>query len=203
MDKIDADNQITQKINKKKKLFYIIGGIVILIIIIVIISSAGEDKESEIIQSPQQETKEKIQSEIKEYNLQFTAEHISNRTFRVIGTTDLPNGSKIHITIYDEDYFNYDDANPEWRFENLTYFGESTAVVGEKFDKTLTASEMEAPLKSDKYEVEVSFNPRAQATNIKDIVGADGEYLAGEFIKYSDVDDFVMLETSKLIELKK
>lgn len=183
-----------------KKLLYIIGGIIILIIIIVIIAGSGEKKETELTEQPQQTLQEQTQPEIKDYDIQFTAEHISGRTFKASGTTDLPDGAKIHITIYDENYFEYDEADSDWRLENLTYFGDSVIVKDGKFTRTLTASELEAPLKSDKYEVEVSFNPRAQTSNIKKIVGKDGEYLEGGLVN-NEIEGLTTLETSKIIIL--
>jgi len=184
-----------------KKLLYIISGIIILIIIIAIIAGGGEKKERELTEQSQQTPQEQTQPEIKDYDIQFTADHISGRTFEASGTTDLPDGAKIHITIYDENYFEYDEADSDWRLENLTYFGDSIIVKDGKFTKTLTASELEAPLKSDKYEVEVSFNPRAQTSNIKKIVGENREYLGGDLLDVRDAG-FTILETSKLISLK-
>ncbi len=183
-----------------KKLLYIIGGIIILIIAITIIAGGGEKKETELTEQPQQTPQEQIQPEIKDYDIQFTVEHISSRTFKASGTTDLPDGAKIHITIYDENYFEHDEADSDWRLENLTYFGDSVIVKDGKFTKTLMASELEAPLKSDKYEVEVSFNPRAQTSNIKKIVGKDGEYLGGGLVN-NEIEGLTTLETSKIIIL--
>jgi len=183
-----------------KKLLYIVGGIIILVIIIAIAGS-GEKKETELEQQSQSTPQEQVQPEITDYDIQFTAEHLGSRKFKVDGTTNLPNGAKIHITVYDEDYFEHDKADPDWRLENLTHFGDSAIVKNGKFAKTLTALAIEAPMKSDKYEVEVSFNPRAQTNSIKKIVGENGEYLGGNLLDVRDAG-FTMLETSKLVSLK-
>jgi len=183
-----------------KKLFYIVGGVIILVIIIAI-AGGGEKKETESEQQIQQTSQEQTQPEIKDYDIQFAAEHLIGRSFNVSGTTDLPNGAKIHITIYDENYFEYDEADSDWRLENLTYFVDSSIVKNGKFAKTLTALAIEAPMKSDKYEVEVSFNPRAQINSIKKIVGENGEYLGGDLLDVRDAG-FTMLETSKRVSLK-
>ena len=186
-----------------KKLLYIVGGIIVLIIIIAITSGNDEKKETELKQQSQStpQEQEQVQPEIKDYNLQFVAEHFGSRDFKIDGTTNLPDEAKIFITIYDEDYFEHDKADSDWRLENLTYFSDSAIVKNGKFVKTLTASVMEAPMKSDKYEIEVSFNPRAQTNNIKKIVGENGEYLGGDLLDVRD-NGFTMLETSKLITLK-
>lgn len=186
-----------------KKLLYIASGIIILIIIITITGGSDKKKETKLEQQPQStpQKQEQIQPEVKNYNIQFATEHLDGRNFKVDGTTNLPDGAKIYITIYDEDYFEHDKADSDWRLENLTYFGDSAIVKNGKFAKTLTASAMEAPMKSDKYEVEVSFNPRAQTNSIKRIVGENGEYLGGNLLDVRDAD-FTMLETSKLIILK-
>ncbi len=182
-----------------KKLIYIL---LFVGVLVVIGAGCGEKKETQPEQQLQASPQEQIQPEIKDYDIQFTAEHISGRTFKASGTTDLPDGAKIHITIYDENYFEYDEADSDWRLENLTYIGDSVIVKDGKFTKTLTASELEAPLKSDKYEVEVSFNPRAQTSSIKKIVGENGEYLGGELVN-TEIEDLTMLETTQLISLKK
>ena len=184
-----------------KKLIYIVVGIIVLIIVIVIINNRGEEK-VELEQESESKLQEQIQPEITDYDIQFTAEHISNRTFKVNGITDLPDGAKIHVTIYDEDYFKHDEADSEWRFENLSYFSDSAIVRNGEFNKTLTASEMETPLKSDKYEVEVSFNPRAQTSNIKNIVGKNGVYLSGKLLD-TEIEGLIIIKTIQLVSLKK
>ena len=187
-----------------KKLLYIIGGIIILIIVIVIIAGGGEKKETELTEQPQQTPQEQVQPEIKDYDIQFTAEHISSRSFKLNGTTNLPDGAIIWIKIYDEDYFKYDEVDSDWRLENLTYFGDTVIVKNGEFTKTLTASELEAPLKSDNYKVELCFNPRAhnQPSSIKKIVGENGEYLGGELVN-TEIEGLTVLETTQLISLKK
>ena len=55
-------------------------------------------------------------------------------------------------------------------------------------------------MKSDKYEVEASFNPRAQTSSIKRIVGENGEYLGGELVN-TDIEGLKMLEGLKIITL--
>jgi len=184
-----------------KKILYILGGIIILVIIIAI-AGGGEKKETELEQQLQSTPQEQVQPEITDYDIQFTAEHLGSRNFKVDGATNLPNGAKIYITIYDEDYSEHDKADSDWRLENLTHFGDSAIVKNGKFAKTLTASTIEAPLKSDKYKVEVYFNPRAQTSGIKKIVGENGEYLGGDILDIRDAG-FTMLETSRLISLKK
>ncbi len=184
-----------------KKLLYIIGGVAVLIIIIVVIANSGGKEETNLESESQPAPQEQAQPEVTDYSIQFTAEHISGRNLKVDGTTNLPNGAKVHITVYDEDYFKYDDADPDWRLENLTHFSDSVIVNDGNFAKTLTASEMEAPLKSDKYEVEVSFNPRSQSNNIKKIVGENGEYLGGELLD-TEIEGLTMLKTTQLISLK-
>ena len=183
-----------------KKLLYIVGGIIILVIIIAI-ASGGEKKETDLEQQSQSTPQEQVQPGITDYDIQFTAEHLGSRNFKVDGATNLPNGAKIHITIYDEDYFEHDKADPDWRLENLTHFGDLAIVKNGKFAKTLTALAIEAPMKSDKYKVEVSFNPRAQTSSIKKIVGENGEYIGGDLLDVRDAG-FTMLETSKQVSLK-
>jgi len=186
-----------------KKLLYIASGIIVLFIIIIFTSGNNEKKEIKLEQQPQStsQTQKQVHPKIKDYDIQFIAEHLGNRNFKIDGTTNLPDGAKIFITIYDEDYFKHDKADPDWRLENLTYFSDSVIVRNGKFNKTLTASEIEAPMKSDKYEIEISFNPRAQTSSIKKVVGENGEYLGGDLLDVKD-DGFTMLETSKLVTSK-
>jgi hypothetical protein len=181
-----------------KKLLYIFGGLIILMIIIAIVASGGEKEETA---QQQEKIQEQFQPKITDYDIQFTAEHLGIRKFKVSGTTNLPDGSKISIAIRDEDYSKYDTADSDWRFENLTSFGDSTTVTNGKFAKTLTASEIEAPLTSDKYEVELSLNPRGQSNDIKKIVGGNGEYLDGQLID-KKIEGLTILKTSNIITLK-
>ena len=182
-----------------KKIIYILFAI---IIIVLIGAGCGEKKETQSEQQLQASPQEQTQPEIKDYDIQFIAEHVSGRSFKVSGTTNLPDGAIIWIKIYDEDYFKYDEADSDWRLENLTYFGDTVIVKKGKFTKTLTASEIEAPLKSDNYKVEICFNPRAhnQPNSIKKIVGENGEYLGGELAEIQK-DGYTTLETSRLISL--
>lgn len=175
------------------------GGAIILVIVIIAIAGGG-NKETELKQQVQSTPQEQIQPEITDYDIQFTAEHLGSRNFTINGTTNLPDGAKIHITIYDEDYYEHDNTDTDWRLENLTHFGSSVIVKTGKFAKALTALAIEAPMKSNKYEVEISFNPRSQTSSIKKIVGGNGEYLGGDLIDIRDTG-FTMLEISKLITL--
>lgn len=190
----------------KKKGFKWIMGLVIVVIIVVIFSSDNEVpvEVEQQIQTEQKEAKiekDEVQIEKKTYEVTIDARYIGNRQFKVSGITDLPNNSKIHITIYDEDYFEHDDANVDWRFENLTYVSDSTIVSNGIFSATIVASEIEAPLKSERYTVEFSFNPRSQSNSIKKIVGNNGEYLGGTFIDNS-VNGLTMLETKTSVTLE-
>jgi len=175
---------------------FIIGKLMVLIMLIFIVSgcTTSENKQTQLepIKEP----------EITKYSIDFTAKHISSRSFEVTGTTNLPSNSKIHITIYNEDYFEHDDADQDWRLENLTYFEDSTTVNNGKFTKTVAGTEIEAPMKSEKYKVEVSFNPRAQNNSIKNIVGENGEYLDGNLLDNS-ISGLKMLKTSTIVGLKK
>jgi len=181
-----------------KKLLYIVGGIIILIVVIAIVGCGNGKKGTE--------SEQQSQSEIIDYDIQFTAEHLGSKNFKVDGTTNLPDGAKIEITIYDENYSQYDTptslADEDWRLENLTFISDSTIVKNGTFTEILIGLAIGAPLKSDKYEVEVSFNPRAQTSSIKKIVGENGEYLGGDLLlEYRDAG-FTILEAFKLVSLK-
>ena len=174
--------------------------IIAIFVIIIIASSGGEEKKET---TPEQQLpQEQIQSEVKDYDIQFTAIHLDNRKFKVSVISNLPDGSNINIVIRDKDYFEHDEADPDWRFENLTYFSNLVILRDGNFVEVFTASEIEAPLKSDKYWVELSFNPRSQADSIKKIVGENGEYLGGKFVN-NEIEDLTILKTSELISLKK
>lgn len=187
--------EIIFKLKNMKKLFTLI------IAVIAITTMTGCSNQEVVTEEPEQIQQEQPQPEKTAYNLAFNAEYLGDRTFKVEGTTDLPNDSKIGINIYDVDYFDYDDADSDWRLENLTYIGDSTIIQNGTFSITITSNEIVAPLKSDEYTVEVSFNPRGQSSAIKGIVGENGEYLDGEFLDNS-IEDLVMLETTSTINLK-
>ena len=183
-----------------KKLLYIFGGIILLVIFSV--ASERQKIETELELLPQPSSDEKAQSEKKDYVIQFTAEHLGGRSFKVDGTTNLPEEASIYIEIYDEDYHKHDNKSDNWRLTNLTYISFPIIAKNGKFNKTVKLTELMAPLKSDKYKVEVSFNPRAQTDSIKKIVGKDGEYLGGKFLD-TEIKGLTMITVTKLISLKK
>ena len=167
-----------------KKLLYIVSGIIVLIIINNIIG--GEKKG--------------IKLKIINYSIQFTADHLGGRNFKINGVTNIPNGAKININISDENYSKHDNADLDWRFKNLTFFEDSVIVKNSKFTKTLMPSQIKAPMKSKRYKVKVFFDPCVQISSIKEIVGEKGEYLGGK-LGVKDAG-FTILETSKLISLR-
>lgn len=172
-----------------------------MVMLIAVTALTGCSNEKVVTEEPVQTQQEQPQPEKTAYDIAFNAEYLGDRTFKVEGTTNLPNDSKIGINIYDVDYFDYDDADSDWRLENLTYIGDSTMVQNGTFSITITSNDIVAPLKSDEYIVEVSFNPRGQSNAIKGIVGENGEYLDGELLDNS-IEGLVMLETASKIDLK-
>lgn len=143
------------------------------------------------------------EGQIRNYSIRFTAEHVGLRTFRISGTSNLPEGAYLSINIYDEDYFEHDDDPDMWRFENLTFIPRSVSVKDGKIELYVAATAIEARLKSGRYFVEVSFNPRSihNPQTVKEIVGRNGEYLGGEHLN-KEIDGLTMLEVKQLISLK-
>lgn len=185
------------------------GGIVLVILVIWGFSNISSDvpKEQEKITEKEilldTKIEEDIPNEVREYTLDFSAYYIvGKRAFKITGTTNLPNTAILYITIKDENYYSYDSRDPDWRFENLTYITSDVSVTNGSFSKIVTASAIEAPLTSKKYSVEVSFNPRnrQQSAQVKEQVGANGEYLGGALIDTS-VDGLTLLEKEIIINL--
>lgn len=131
------------------------------------------------------ETQEVVPPVVKEYFISAEGSYlVGSRSFHIEGVTDLPDGAALSVTVYDEDYYTHDDADFDWRMENLTYVSENTTVRDGRFASLVEASEFEAPLKSDVYTVEVSFNPRnsSQPSNVVSVTGENGEYLSGNLV---------------------
>jgi hypothetical protein len=167
--------------------------------------NGADQQEAETIEEPVIEEpvieEPVVEPETKEYNIVFNAEYLGNRRFKVEGTTDLPDGSQLDISIRDIDYYKYDDADDDWRFENLTSIGAFISSSNGKFSTTITSNEMIAPLNSTQYTVEVSFNPRKQTDEIKILVGPNGEYLDGVYLD-KRIEGLVMLRASIVISLE-
>jgi len=138
--------------------------------------------------------------ESKDYGIDFTASYLGEKKFIAEGTTDLPVGAKIKIKIHDEDYYKHDDDDMDWRLENLTFITDTIVIDSQTFSATLVGTDLSAPLKSENYTIEISFNPRAQSDKIKEIVGENGEYLEGSLIDNS-ISGLAMLETTTTIAL--
>lgn len=151
-----------------------------------------------------QRTQTPLELQIRDYSISFTAEHVRGRSFKVGGTTNLPDESYLSILIYDEDYFEHDNDSDTWRINNLTMIARSAVVKNGAFSLSTTATAIEAPLRLEKYYVEVSFNPRSyhNPTSVNEIVGENGEYLGGEQIN-NEIEGLTMLEIKQLISLKR
>lgn len=166
-------------------------------------SEVDKKKDEQVVKEDNQDN-ENTTPEITEYSLEFDAKHLGGREFEVSGTTDLPDNSKLNLEIRDADYYEHDDANPDWRYENLTYIGDSTKVDNGEFSKIVKGSESEARMKSDNYTAEVTFNPRSQSDSITRIVGEKGEYLDGELVTKEELGDlsYSVLKDSRTVTLK-
>ena len=109
---------------------------------------------------------------------------------KVIGITDLPDGSQISVT------FDIIYEHPE----TDTYIGVNTKVKVEnsKFTAILTPPNRPEFAKGP-YVVDVLFTPRAQSDAVLKLVGKDGEHLKGDKVRESY--GFKVMETSQQIDL--
>lgn len=168
-------------------------------------SSTKNDTATEVTDVPVEEETESITPEVRDYFISAEGSYLlGNRSFQVSGVTDLPEGARLSVTIADEDYEEHDDRDIDWRAENLTYISEYTTVRDGKFSVTVTGSELEAPLRSDVYEIEVLFNPR-QSSQPNDVItqtGQNGEYLAGEQVD-SSISGLKTINFMSLIDITK
>ena len=105
---------------------------------------------------------------------------------KVIGITDLPDGSELSVT--------FDVA------ATATYIGVNIKVKVEngKFTTILTPPNRPEFAKGP-YVVEVMFTPRAQSDVVLKLVGNDGEHLKGDKVRESY--GFKIMETSQQIDL--
>lgn len=178
-----------------KKVIYGVIGVMILIGFAMLGASDSGDTNTQAENNPQPQQS----LEIENFNISFDAEHISGRQFRVSGTTGLPNGSQLGVNVRDEGYFSYDGRDSDWRFENLTYLAGEVTVRDGEFSTVVSGSEMEAPMHSKDYEIEVSFNPVGQSSAIQQLVGSEGEKLSGSLVEESDYSGLKILSTTTVI----
>jgi len=120
-----------------------------------------------------------------EHFIEIEAHHLGGRRFWVRGSTNLPDGAHLAVSVMDEDYHEYDDRPDQWRYENLTFIPGSVTVKSGHFTTELTGTEVEAPMRSERYLVEVGFNPWNihQPDKVIEMVGKRGENLRSQAVR--------------------
>ena len=193
--------------NILKKILLGIVGFFALMIVIGVMTDSGEEQAELVTQQEEKprESEEEIIPVLTEYTL--TAETsflVGQRTFKVTGETNLPDGAVLSVTIFDEEYHSYDDVDTDWRLENLTYVTDSITTRHGKFSKNIDVGDtFIAPLKSDVYTVELAFKPwlTDQPNKVVQMVGEDGEYLDGALVK-KDASGSASLELLDSVNIK-
>lgn len=107
---------------------------------------------------------------------------------RVVGATDLPNGTKLNV-----------DFDVAGRSGSDTYIGTSTQVTVDKGNFTATLTPPNRPeFAKGRYVVSVLFTPRGQTEDILRLVGTNGENLEG---KTDSSLGFKVMQTSREVSL--
>jgi len=111
-------------------------------------------------------------------NLQVTWKKIKPRVIRVEGKANLPEASRLDILLKDKTYEEDMNKSFAWRIDNSTIYVNSVQIrpnktfsVDIEMDKDLQMY----PLQSDRYVLEVSFNPRTAPVQVQDFTGWNGE----------------------------
>jgi len=118
-------------------------------------------------------------------SLEFTDVKVVDGRVLVSGTTDLPDGSDLVVGL---DIWGRSGAD--------LYIGvsEKTSVTQGQFEREITPPQREEFMEGP-YEISVLFTPRNQADPVLELVGENGENLAGDL-----VDENIDFKTIKLIE---
>lgn len=161
--------------------------IIVVFTIIIIASGCGEKKEKKPEEVRKSTEQEQQVAEGPFSTLAITDISISGDNVLISGNTDLPDGATIFVGF------------DVWgRSGSDIYIGvdTKTTVSKGKFETTLAVPQRDE-FKEGPYEVSVLFTPRGQYSRIINLVGKDGENLAGEL-----VDERGTFKIMKLVEKK-
>lgn len=144
------------------------------LLIAVLLSGCSKDSPSTSLNSPpppqrQDTTPQPAQARSSEFKvLSVTSTQVEGDSLVVRGSTDLPDGSRIHVTL------DLADTDPK-----ATYIGSDIDVnaVGGKFEGKIPIP-ARPEFRQGPYVVEIMFTPKGQSQAVTDIVGANGERLA-------------------------
>ena len=131
------------------------------------------------------------QRKIQEFSkLEITDATYENGVIKVIGTTDLPSGSQLHV-----------DVKVAGRPATATYIGVNTEVKVENgsFMATLVPSGR-PEFAQGPHIVTVMFTPRGQSEAVLNLVGKNGEQLKGN--KTREFHGFKVMETTLQVDLQ-
>lgn len=131
-------------------------------------------------------------------DFQFKVTRLAPRRIQVEGTCNALNLARVRVQFADQDYdaraakgfdFKMDNCSLEWDNVpvNKSHFKHVFELAKDPGEMGRDPSDV-YPLKADKYDISVTFNPRLQAAFIQDIYGWDGEGMTAkpEYIKYDD-----------------
>ncbi len=117
----------------------------------------------------------------KPYYISFQLYRVSPRLLQLRGKTNLPELSRIWVSLYDVDLAERKQKSLGWQLMNVTEYKDIWPQVrgGEvKSDIDLTDA-LKYPLKGKTFVLEVTFDPRTQPIATQDVVGWIGEGMRG------------------------
>jgi len=122
----------------------------------------------------------------RDLHFDFTWKKTGPRRIRVTGTVDLITNARVTVILRDVDYDQRAARGLDYKMANATLWQDTMVHVGSgKFTVELKMDQDPAdmgrtpeqvyPLKSDRYELTVIFNPRQQSNEVQDRTGWNGE----------------------------
>lgn len=130
------------------------------------------------------------------------------RKFKLSGTANLPDYTRIEVTLYDADYKEPNIKTFNWEIDpNSTEFVElgmhGMVIENGKFEREydLSRDPKQYPFKKKKYILTFTFNPRSTWSDAQDLVGWSGEGLTDK--KYLDTSEPGIRKVTKVFYLNR
>lgn len=141
-------------------------------------------------------------------NFDAAFQRVGPRAFRITGRLNLPDGSRVEMSLIDADYKEPDLKKFSWEVDpklTMIYDGGINGIYLEngKFDRLYDISRdvKMHPLAKEKYILTVWFNPRNATQDIKDFTGWSGEGITDQ--RYLDTSTKGVRMVKKVILLKR
>lgn len=182
---------------KEKTILILAGGLVVLFMLILPFYMYNSAKERAKARLMSTDTQGQVAGNTPQTTFRGPFEKISfdkvtvdNNVVNIVGSTDLPNGSVLIV-----------DFNVSGRSDAELYIGvqEKAIVTNSKFATFMKIPQREE-YKKGPYEVSASFTPRGQSDKVIELVGVEGENLAGALVDSSPDRSFKTMYVTEVLK---